>query len=223
VIAAAIHRDQEPPLVSEEEERGPLRRCLATRERLPKDGMVRFVVGPDRTLVPDLEGRLPGRGLWLTARRDIIERAVAKRLIERACEGEVKVPRDLARQVEALSRRRALHLIGLARRAGEAVAGYEKVKSWLAEGRAALLLQAADGAAEQRRKLRATAPGLAPIELFRGVELADALGREIAVHVAVAPGGLALRIAAECRRAEDLAEAEEAKAPSTEVRKTEGL
>ena len=108
MIAAEAQRELDPSLAPEEEEHGPLRRCLATRERLPKDEMLRFVVGPDRILVPDLEARLPGRGLWLTARRDIVERAVAKRLIERACEGEVRVPRDLARQVETLSRRRAL-------------------------------------------------------------------------------------------------------------------
>ncbi|HET6224250.1 MAG TPA: DUF448 domain-containing protein, partial [Dongiaceae bacterium] len=59
---------------------GPLRRCLVTREVLPKTDLVRFVVGPDGVLVPDVAGRLPGRGLWVKAQRDVLAAAVAKRL-----------------------------------------------------------------------------------------------------------------------------------------------
>jgi uncharacterized protein len=50
-----------------------MRRCVVTRERLPKEQMFRFVVSPDRALIPDLAGKLPGRGIWLSASRDVIE------------------------------------------------------------------------------------------------------------------------------------------------------
>jgi len=110
-----------------------------------KAALVRFVVAPDGTLVPDVAARLPGRGLWLTARRDIVEAAMAKRLFGRAARKPVTVSADLADRVELLLRQRCADLIGLARRSGKAVAGYEKVRSALRDGDAAILLAAADG------------------------------------------------------------------------------
>ena len=71
------------------EERGPLRRCLVTRESLPKEAMIRFVLGPDRALVPDLAGRMPGRGMWLSARGDVLERALTRGAFMKAARGPV--------------------------------------------------------------------------------------------------------------------------------------
>src|SRR5258708_39003443 len=106
-----------------------MRRCIVTGVVRPKPELVRFVVGPDGTVVPDIAARLPGRGLWLTARRDIMEAAGAKRLFGRAARAPVTVPGDLAERGEILLRRRCADLIGLARRSRRAVAGYEKVRS----------------------------------------------------------------------------------------------
>ncbi len=80
----------------------PQRRCIVTGEVRERAGLLRFVVGPDGVLVPDVEARLPGRGLWLTPRRDIVERAVAKRLFARAARGPVSVPAEFADRIEAL-------------------------------------------------------------------------------------------------------------------------
>jgi predicted RNA-binding protein YlxR (DUF448 family) len=187
-----------PPREAEED--GPLRRCLVTRERQGKEAMVRLAVAPDGLLVPDIEERLPGRGLWITARRDIVERAVTKRLLARAAGAETTVPPDLADRIAALLARRCLDLLGLARRAGQAVAGFEKVKAALERGEVAILLQAADGSPEQRAKLRPRSGAIPVVALFSGAELADTLGREVAVHVAVLQGGIADRLARDCAR-----------------------
>ena len=181
-------------------EKGPLRRCVVTRESLPKAALVRLVAGPEGTLVPDIEGRLPGRGLWITARRDIVERALSKRLLQRAAGAGIAVPPDLADRIHALLRRRCLDLIGLARRAGQAVAGFEKVKAALERDQAALLIQAADGSPEQRGKLRARTDRTATIALFTRAELAEIFGRETAVHGAILPGALAERLRQDCGR-----------------------
>jgi predicted RNA-binding protein YlxR (DUF448 family) len=194
---AATPADVPPP---EAEEEGPLRRCLVTRERQGKEAMVRLAIAPGGLLVPDIEERLPGRGLWITARRDIVERAVTKRLLARAAGAEITVPPDLADRIQALLARRCLDLLGLARRAGQAVAGFEKVKAALERGEIALLLQAADGSPEQRAKLRPRSGAIPVVALFSGAELAEALGREVAVHVAVLPGGMADRLARDCAR-----------------------
>lgn len=167
---------------------------------LPKPRLIRFVVGPDGVLAPDLEERLPGRGLWIVAERAALDRASAKGLFSRAARATVRVPDGLADRVEALLARRLVRQIGLARRAGKAVAGYEKVRGWLRNGTASVLLAALDGADEGRGRLRALAGGLPLVEALRADEMGEAFGRDRAVHVAIAQGGLAERILTESAR-----------------------
>ncbi|MCP5366316.1 MAG: RNA-binding protein [Hyphomicrobiales bacterium] len=179
---------------------GPHRRCLVEGRSRPCAAMVRFVVGPDQEVVPDVEGRLPGRGLWLSAARDVVNTACARNLFARAARSRVRVPEGMADRVEALLAARCLSLIGLARRAGGAVAGFEKVRLWLRDNRPAVLLAASDGAADGRAKIAALAPGAPVLDLFGADELGRALGRERVVHAALAPGRLADRLMAEADR-----------------------
>jgi predicted RNA-binding protein YlxR (DUF448 family) len=185
-------------------ESSPERRCIASGEVRPKDQLLRFVIGPEDRVVLDLTGTLPGRGLWLSPRRDMIEKACARNLFARAAKSSARVPEDLPEQVEGALRRRCLDLIGLARRAGQAVAGFDKVKAWLAGGKAAVLIEASDGGADGRRKIsavgRGVTPGLPIVELFDAASLGQTMGRDRAVHVAMAPGRLSLRFLAEAGR-----------------------
>ena len=147
------------------DEAAGLRRCLVTRARRPRSGLVRFVVGPDGRITPDVAEKLPGRGLWLSARKDIIALAVAKGVFARAARQTVTVPDGLAQDVATLLAARCRAYLGLARKAGEAVLGFEQVKAWLEQGRAALLFEAGDGAEGGKAKLRRSrscgAPGSA--------------------------------------------------------------
>ena len=172
------------------EDDGPLRRCIVSNQQLPASGMVRFVVGPDSIIVPDVAGRLPGRGIWLSADRNIIKTACARNLFAFAAHQPVKVDEGLAEQVETLLVRRCIEYLGLARRAGQAVAGFVKVKGWLREGRAAVLLAASDGSMDGRNKLRRSVRNLPEINLLRAAELGVAFGRDETVHAVIAPGGL---------------------------------
>ncbi len=169
----------------------PLRRCIVSGRVRPKDEMVRFVIGPGGDVVPDIDGRLPGRGLWLSAGRDVINTACARNLFARASRGRVAVAADLTDRVERLLARRCLELIGLARRAGEVVAGFEKARAWLSAREAGVLLAASDGASGGRARIRRLAPEVPLLALFSAVELGAALGRGRTVHAVVAPGGLA--------------------------------
>lgn len=186
--------------------RSPLRRCVATGAIQTKDLMIRFVAAPDGQLVPDLEGSLPGRGLWASADKAVLARAVAKNSFAKAARRAVRVAPDLPERLDGLLADRCLNLLGLACRAGQSVAGFEKVREALKSGkisragRAAILLAASDGAADGRGKLRALAQALPVVDLFTAAELGAALGRDNAVHAAVAQGGLADRFLAECRR-----------------------
>ena len=159
-----------------------------------RGALLRFVVGPDGAVVPDIEARLPGRGLWLTPRRDIVERAVAKRIFARAARRPVTELPELADRLEALLTRRCVDSLGLARRAGLAVAGFDRVGEAVRRGRAALLLFALDGADAGRRKLGALGRDLPSAAVLTADELGAAFGRERIVHVAVSGGTLCRRL-----------------------------
>ncbi len=182
-------------------ETGPLRRCAQTRVRLPKENMIRFVVGPDRRIVPDLAADLPGRGIWLSARGDVLEAARTKGGFARAARGQVVVPPDLVAFITAALTRRIAETLGLARRAGQAVSGFSKAREWLVAGRAALVVQACDGSPDERARFlggnRGQAPVVIPLDAFA---LGAIFGRDHAVHIAVAPGRLAERLRIESAR-----------------------
>lgn len=177
----------------------PERRCIVTGERQGKAGLIRFVVGPDAQIVPDVLEKLPGRGIWVTADRDVLERAAAKGLFAKAARQSVTVPEGLVGEVERQLARRLVDIIALARKSGKAVAGFEKVKSWLAEGRAKVLLQASDGSDRGKGKLW-TPEGGRWFGCLTSNELGLAFGRESVIHGAVASGGLSLRVVDEASK-----------------------
>jgi len=176
------------------------RRCIVSGTAQAPAGLIRFVVGPEAMLVPDIAGDLPGRGLWVGASRDILALAVRRQAFARAARRPVVVPADLIDRVAALLARHGLDLLGLARRAGQAVAGFEKVREALAAGRVAALLAASDGAADGRQKLRRMAGELPLIACFSSAELSLALGRENVIHAALTPGRLTDRCLVEAAR-----------------------
>ncbi|MFZ3234061.1 MAG: RNA-binding protein [Stellaceae bacterium] len=181
-------------MAAEAGDSGTHRRCLVTRETHDRSVLIRFVVGPGGELVADLAGRLPGRGLWLTACRDIVEQAVAKRLFARAAKQAVAVPPALADRVEALLVQRCVDAIGLARRAGLAVAGFERVCEALRGGKAAMLLAAVDGAEGGRRKLQGLGRGLPLAGVLTAAEMGAAFGREHVVNASLGSGPLCRRL-----------------------------
>jgi len=183
-----------------------LRRCIVTRQALEKPAMIRFVLDPDGRVVPDLKEKLPGRGLWVTADRDILAQAAAKNAFAKAAKQSAKVPADLVDRVAELAKREVAELIGLARKSGQLRAGFEKVQIALQAGRVRVLIAAKDGAEDGRGKLARLAssvPSNSGVEIcapLTAAELAQALGREHAVHAAIAESGIAERIIVACRR-----------------------
>ena len=163
---------------------GPMRTCIATGTEGPPERMIRFVVGPEGDVVPDLARRLPGRGLWVKADRAAVERAVAKNLFAKAARASVKPAAGLAERVERLLLERALADLGRARRAGRAVAGFVKVEQMVGQRRAGLLIVADEADGDGLGKLKAT--GLPIARLGDAAALGGIFGREQAVYVAVA-------------------------------------
>lgn len=193
------------PLPIELEPGGGRRRCIVARAAGERTRMVRFVLAPDGTVVADVDERLPGRGLWVAARRAVLSEAVRRNQFAKAAGAAARPPADLVERVEAALRRRCLDLLGLARRAGLVSAGFDQVEAALRQGGVGLLLIARD-AASQAAKLR----GLAgPVPVFCSLErseLGRALGRDELVYVAVATGGLTSHLERELVRLDGLAE-----------------
>lgn len=170
------------------------RKDIVSGEAGDRETMVRFVIDPDGVVVPDLEGKLPGRGLWLAPNRDVLEGARLAPLFSRAAREKVKVPDDLADRLEHLLAARCQNLMGLARRAGMLVAGYEQVRTALRAGKAAVLIAASDGADDGRNKVRNLAPDLPLIASLTSAEIGASVGAGAMVHAALSDGRLAREI-----------------------------
>lgn len=170
-----------------------------TRESLPKEAMIRFVLGPDRQVVPDLSGKLPGRGMWLSARADVLERGLTKGAFSRAARGQVQLPADLRARIETGLRGRIRDQVGLARRAGQAVGGFQMAREWLKAGRAAVLVEASDGSPAERARMMGSRK-VPVVECLTAKELGAVFGRDHAVHVAIAPGRIADMLVQEAGR-----------------------
>lgn len=168
------------------------RRDIVTGQVMDEEGLIRFVAGPGGAVVPDLARKLPGRGLWVAADRGSVATAARKNLFSRVAKAKLSPSADLADQVETLLARRILAALGLARRAGDLTSGFEKVAAAIAAGKAAWLVEAADGAEDGRRKLLALCrkqprpPRL--LGVFTSEELGLALGRENVIHTAFLAG-----------------------------------
>lgn len=195
---------------AESPEMGSERMCALTRQTRTPDELIRFVLAPDASVVPDLERRLPGRGLWLTADRETIERAVKTKAFSRGFKAQAHAGDDLAGRIEGLLRRRVADTLALANKAGLVSAGFQQVESALEKAVVGVLVHGADAAADGchklDRKFRAIQAALerqAPIVTALTVsEISLAMGRPSVVHAALIPGGLTERFLREAGRLE---------------------
>jgi predicted RNA-binding protein YlxR (DUF448 family) len=181
----------------------PERRCLVSGVRMPTDLLVRCVVAPDSTLVFDLDQTLPGRGMWIHPTPDNVHAAVKRRAFQRAARQQVVLPDDLIASLQSRLTHRMVDAVGLARRSGQLVFGFEKVRDALRHMRQSahaaplqgyLLLQATDASADSAGKIAALAPGLETISDLERAQLGQIFARDNAVFVLIQPGGLARKI-----------------------------
>ena len=188
----------------------PSRTCIVTRAVLAKEDLLRFVVAPDHAIVPDLAGKLPGRGVWVSCSYAAVSAAAASNAFARSLKRAVSVPLDLADRVGQLLERRLIEALALANKAGAVIAGFVKVEEALGRGAVHVLLHASDGGADGVEKLDRKAravqgEGQSTIHVVRAMsnaQLSLALGRANVVHAAVARGGTSRNILSEAGRLE---------------------
>jgi hypothetical protein len=179
------------------------RMCIVSREVMDEAALIRFVRAPSGEAVPDLARKLPGRGVWVALSRARVAEAAKKNLFSKGFSADTKAAADLPETVGQLLRKAALAYLSLAKKAGEAVAGFGKVEEMLQNARVRVLVHAAEATADGCRKLdRLAAPEVKKIGLFHVDELDLAFGRSNVIHAAVAKGGLAEKLLAAVRRIE---------------------
>jgi predicted RNA-binding protein YlxR (DUF448 family)/ribosomal protein L30E len=182
----------------------PQRRDISSGETVPSDGLIRFVVSPEGMLTPDLAHKLPGRGLWIASERGALEIALKKNIFSRAAKRQVKADPNLIPLVHDLLRRRCLDLIGLARREGGIVNGFEKALAAVKSGKAGWIIEASDGSEDGRKRILYAGSQQTPSPnvcgSFSNAELSLALGTENAIHVALLSGRRVQRWSLEMKR-----------------------
>ncbi|MBR4127260.1 MAG: RNA-binding protein [Alphaproteobacteria bacterium] len=179
-----------------------VRLCIVTQETLPVDKLVRFCVAPDGLLVPDLAHKLPGRGIWVSADKDVIETACRKNLFTKAARRKTVCPENMDELIKKLFVRRLQSLLGVAKKAGLVTAGFEKVAEALRKGQVFCLIEAVDAAEDGREKLRRLCAGIdiSVVRILTADQAAEALGTGVCVHAALKSGGISDLFVAEARR-----------------------
>jgi uncharacterized protein len=175
---------------------GTERTCALTRSQQPVENLIRFVIGPDGEVVPDVKRKLPGRGIWITATRETVDEAVKRRVFARGFKREVRVAPDLAAQTERLLERAALDALAIVGKAGAVLAGSSRVEAAIAQEDVVALIHAADAAADGKRKLNAAlrretagkSREFTIVDVLTGAQLDLALGRPNVVHAALLAG-----------------------------------
>ncbi len=176
----------------------PERCCIVTREVKAKDDLIRFVVGPNQQLVPDVAGKLPGRGIYVSASKLLVAEAIAKRLFSKAAKEQVMIPDGLLATLELQMARRMAEALSMARKAGQVITGFEKVEAELKKGSVEALIHADDAGEDGIKKLSFyTGPIFS--NLPRSL-LSEVLGRENAVHAVVTNGAAAPFFIMQARR-----------------------
>lgn len=176
------------------------RTCIVTRTEKSPDEMIRFVLGPSGTVTPDLRRKLPGRGVWVTATKKMIDEAVSKKHFHRGFKKQIVIENNLTQLVERLLVQSALALISLARKSGSVVTGQSKANDAIRAGAASVVIHAKDAAADGIRKLKAATGSLeeeysdeipSVFHCFSSDELDGALGAVNTMHLAILSGGIA--------------------------------
>ena len=169
--------------------------CAVTREEASEDVLIRFALAPDGGIVPDLQAKLPGRGVWVGCSRKTLTDAIKRQVFTRGFEADALVPEGLLDLVSVLLRRQAVNQISLARKAGVAVQGFTKVEESLRKGHVKVLLHTQGAGADGVSKLDRLAGATTVItNSFLEHEMDLAFGRPNVIHAAIAASGLADRL-----------------------------
>lgn len=184
------------------------RSCIVSRQRHEKENLIRFVLGPDNEVFPDLKETLPGRGVWVEAKKSSVQTAVEKRLFAKAFKQDARAREDLAELIGNLLTERALQALAIAKKSGLLLTGFSKVDGAIRANTVKLLLHANDAAEDGKRKLSSATAAVVhmggqevPVaSCWSCDEMSEALGLGNVMHAAALSGGATRNLVAAIER-----------------------
>lgn len=176
------------------------RRCLVCGVPRSREELIRFALGPENVVYPDVSEKLGGRGVWISSNKQALSVAISKRLFNKGFGHAVSVPENLLQMVEECLRKRALDLLGLANKSGLIEFGFEKIKDASAKENMLLLIQASDGSLAESKRLQGFLPDVPVLSLFSREQLGFEIGRDACVHIAVKKSKMTLTLKKEWMR-----------------------
>ncbi|MES5099764.1 RNA-binding protein [Agrobacterium sp. BA1120] len=197
-----ISQAHEPDDLLDDERRvegtGSERTCIVTRQIGTPDELVRFVAGPDKSVVPDLKRQLPGRGCWVTPERALIEKAIAKKLFARALKTDVKAGPELLELMDRLLAQQLAGMMNMARKAGQFISGATKVDAAVRSGNTLAVFHATDAAPDGVRKINQARKAwtlgsgaeteIPSFHLFSEQEMDELMGQNAFIHACALAG-----------------------------------
>lgn len=181
--------------------------CALTGKLLTREQTIRFVIGPDNTVIADLSEELPGEGIRLLGYRGTLEASIRdgsfKELFDKKwLDGDPVISASFLDKIESQLMDKVLGLIGLARRAGSVLNGFAKVEGSLKSGKCKLLLTASDGAEDGRMKMTRLAEAVEcqQVTILPSSRLSMALGHTNVIHAGIIGSGWAERLNASIDR-----------------------
>lgn len=176
------------------------RKCIVTGEVKPTSELLRFVLTPDNTLVPDFDKKLDGRGLYVCVSKKLLQKALAKKMFTKALHASLKISEDLEKQTQHLLYRKGLEWVNLARKAGALVTGFEKVKANILKHKAAFVIEGTDASDDISRKIENADDYIEVLKVYNSEDLSAALNTENTVYIAVLKSDIAPKVYANIKR-----------------------
>lgn len=78
----------------------PMRTCIVTKEKLPKNKLIRIVRTPDLNIVIDETGKQNGRGAYLKKDIEVYEKAKKTKILNKHL--EIEVPDSIFDELEKI-------------------------------------------------------------------------------------------------------------------------
>lgn len=179
------------------------RRCALSKEVKSNHELIRFVANGDGEIFPDVSARAPGRGVWLSSDLQTLQEAIKTNAFSRSLKHAVKASDGLVENTIEQLKQKCLSMIGMAKRSGQIVLGFDNVCEHLRNKPAAFIIEAAESADDGRQKIFSLSKKWNSVQIigcFSIDDLGSALGRDNVIHALIPKGDFAKAWAKEINR-----------------------
>ena len=175
--------------------------CSVTKKMYPSENMIRFVLFPDNKYTIDLNYEFQGKEFFIFASKSTLARI--KDFVGDIYEKEPQVE-NLVTRIDSIIVKRIVSLIALARKSGNLIFGFERVKMALKSGDSDILFHANNGSPKELKRIKPRSVRLILVSLFSSSELGKVFNRDNVAHSCVLKGGLAKSLILDVKKLEGI-------------------